>query len=71
MDWWPLKEMIWQIYHGFDIDGGKVDLSHRFPFLEMQMFYDDEVSLPKGMKENFSYEDYNYFEYAINQKSPR
>ncbi len=34
--------MVWQIGHNFDTEKGKVDLNVRFPFMEMQMFVDQE-----------------------------
>ena len=28
------QELIWQVVHGVDLEGGKKDLNERFPFLE-------------------------------------
>ena len=29
------QELIWQVVHGVDLEGGRVGLDQRFPFLEM------------------------------------
>ena len=42
------QELVWQVAHGVDLEGGKVDLMQRFPFLEGDTLRDnaDNVTLP-------------------------
>jgi len=63
--------MIWQICHKFDVEGGKVNLFDRFPFLEMQMFHDEDVKLPQDILDNLEERHIKTLDFATNQKSPR
>ena len=42
------QELVWQVAHGLDLEGGKVELMQRFPFLEGDTLRDnaDNVTLP-------------------------
>ena len=40
--------MLWQIQHDYDPEGGKVNLGHRVPYVEWQMFFDsEELAMPE------------------------
>ncbi len=44
--------MTWQIVHNFDVEGGKVNLNFRCPYLEMQMWVDPEADTPENLQVN-------------------
>ncbi len=67
--------MVWQIRHNFDPEGGRKKLPLRFPFLEMQMFWNDEAVKVMGEISDEQAEiidrERNTLNYAKNLKSPR
>ena len=59
------QELVWQILHGFDVEGGKVDLQIRSPFLEMQALTDPNV------KSDLDKKITNSLDLANNMPGPR
>ena len=67
-----VKEMVWQIRHGFDLEGGQELLGLRFPFLKMQMFVDPSHEFPPEVKAVMERDRMaESFEVAKTLKSPR
>ena len=40
------QELIWQVAHGVDLEGGRRDLNERFPFLELDTLLDLKLIIP-------------------------
>jgi len=63
--------MVWQIRHNFDLEGGKEPLNLRFPFVEMEMFFDPDMKLPTEFEEGYDEAEQNTIKYTNNKPSPR